>query len=85
MMLKKGYQPHYLFLSEEEQFKVINSMIREMSKHMNKLNRFDSFRLLVERLEQENSNSFKGILNDFLDKNENRFLKLTDINDREED
>ncbi|MFW1843598.1 VPA1269 family protein [Acinetobacter pittii] len=85
MMLKKGYQPHYLFLSDEEQFRVINSMIREMSKHMNKLDRFDSFKLLVERLEQESSYSVKGILDEFLDRDENKYIKLIDIMDADED
>lgn len=85
MMLKKGYEPHYLFLTEEEQFKVINSMIREMSKYMNKSNRFDSFSILVERLEQESLNSAKGILEDFLNKNANKTIKLIDIKNIEED
>lgn len=85
MMIKKGYEPHYLFLTEEEQFKVINSMIREMSKYVNKSNRFESFSLLVERLEQESLNSTKGILDEFLNRSDNKTIKLIDINDIEED
>lgn len=85
MMLKKGYQPLHLFLSEEEQFKVINSMIREMAKHMNKADRFDSFRLLIDRLEKESLGSVKGVLEEYMDENKNKYIKLINMKNVDED
>lgn len=79
MMLKKGYEPHYLFLSEDEQFKAINSMIREMSKQTANLSRFESFRVLIDLLEQESSNSKKGILENYMDEHENKYIKLINL------
>jgi len=79
MMLKKGYQPHYLFLSEDEQLKAINSMIREMSRRTANLNRFESFRVLIEHLEQESSNSTKGILENYMDERKNKYIKLRNL------